>query len=136
MKKVIITFALIIAVQAFVVAATMTPSPSVLMSKLFAAFQWVTTTHDFGTIQKDVPVEHEFEFTNTGSEPLLISSVKASCGCTVTAYTTDQIPAGGKGYVKATYNAAKTGVFTKSVTVTANTESGAVQLFIKGEVVD
>jgi hypothetical protein len=136
MKKIILPFALIVAVQAFVVAATIAPSPSILVNKFFAAFEWVATAHDFGTIKKDVPVEHEFEFTNTGSEPLLISSVKASCGCTVTAYTTEQIPAGEKGYVKATYNAAKTGVFTKSVTVTANTEAGSVQLFIKGEVVD
>ncbi len=134
MKKIILPFALIVAVQAFVVAAT--TSPSILVNKFFAAFEWVSTTHDFGTIKKDVPVEHEFEFTNTGSEPLLISSVKASCGCTVTAYTTEQIPAGGKGYVKATYNAAKVGVFAKSVTVNANTDSGAVQLSIKGEVVE
>jgi len=136
MKKVILPFALIIAVQAFVVAASLAPSPTILVNKFFASFEWVSTTYDFGIIKKDVPVEHEFEFTNKGSEPLLISSVKASCGCTVTEYTTEQIPAGGKGYIKATYNAAKVGVFTKSVTVTANTESGSVQLFIKGEVVD
>jgi hypothetical protein len=136
MKKVILPFARIIAVQAFVVAANMGPSPTIVLNKLIAAFEWVSTTHDFGTIKKDVAVEHEFEFTNTGSEPLLISSVKASCGCTVTDYTKEQIPAGEKGYVKAKYNAAKVGVFTKSVTVTANTESGSVQLYIKGEVVD
>ncbi len=136
MKKVILPFALIVAVQAFVVAANMGTSPTFELKKFLAAFEWVSTTHDFGTIKKDVPVEHEFEFTNTGSEPLLISSVKASCGCTVTDYTTEQIPAGGKGTVKAKYNAAKVGVFTKSVTVTANTESGSVQLYIKGEVID
>ncbi len=136
MKKIILPFALVIAVQAFVLAAATGPSPAVLLGKFFASFEWVSTTHDFGTIKKDIPVEHEFEFTNNGAEPLLISSVKASCGCTVTAYTTEQIPAGEKGYVKATYNAAKAGVFTKSVTVTANTESGSVQLFIKGEVVE
>ena len=111
-------------------------SPRFFVNKFLAAFEWVSTTHDFGTIKKDVPVEHEFTFTNTGTEPLVISSVKASCGCTVTDYTTSQIPAGEKGYVKATYNAAKLGVFTKTVTVTANTESGSVQLFIKGEVVE
>ena len=136
MKKVILPFALIVAVQAIVVAANMGTSPSPLMEKFVAVFEWVSTTHDFGSIKKDIPVEHEFEFTNTGSEPLIISSVKASCGCTVTNYTTEQIPAGEKGYVKARYNAASVGVFTKSVTVTANTESGTVQLYIKGEVVE
>ncbi len=136
MKKIILPFALIVAVHAFVVAASITPSPTILVNKFFAAFEWVATTYDFGTIKKDVPVDHEFEFTNTGAGPLLISSVKASCGCTITAYTTEEIQAGGKGFVKATYNAANLGVFTKSVTVTANTESGSVQLFIKGEVVE
>ena len=135
MKKITLLFALLIAAQAFVVTAASLPS-SMLLEKLLASMKWVSTTHDFGTIKKDVPVEHEFAFTNTGTEPLLISSVKASCGCTVTDYTTTQIPAGEKGYVKATYNATTLGVFTKSVTVTANTETGVVQLFIKGEVVE
>lgn len=135
MKKITLVFALLIAVQAFAVTPTSLPS-SMLFEKLLASIKWVSTTHDFGTIKKDVPVEHEFEFTNTGSEPLLISSVKASCGCTVTDYTTTQIQAGEKGYVKATYNAATLGAFTKSVTVTANTETGVVQLFIKGEVIE
>jgi hypothetical protein len=82
------------------------------------------------------PVTHEFKFTNTGNAPLVISSVQASCGCTVTEYSKEPIPVGGQGYVKATYNAAKLGVFTKSVTVNANAEESVVQLTIKGEVVE
>jgi Protein of unknown function (DUF1573) len=41
---------------------------------------------------------------------------------------------GGSGFIKATYNAAAPGAFNKTVTVTANIESGFVQLTIKGEV--
>jgi hypothetical protein len=66
---------------------------------------------------------------------LLISSVQASCGCTVTSYSKDPIPPGAQGYVTATFNAAKVGQFTKMVTVTANTEQSTVQLTIQGEVV-
>ena len=66
---------------------------------------------------------------------LVISTVQASCGCTVTSYSKEPIEPNGKGFVKATYNAASIGQFTKSVTVNANTEDGVVQLFIKGEVV-
>ena len=35
--------------------------------------------YDFGDVyEKDGPVEHEFEFTNTGDEPLELKRVKAS----------------------------------------------------------
>jgi len=71
-----------------------------------AVFTWATTSFDFGKIEKGIPVTHKFTFTNTGTEALIISSVQASCGCTVTEYTKDPIPAGEKGFVKATYNAA------------------------------
>lgn len=104
-------------------------------AKPFAAFSWEATTFDFGQVVKGEPVTHEFTFTNTGSDALIISSVQASCGCTVTEYTKDPIPAGEKGFVKATYNAAKAGVFSKTVTINANTEDVVVTLTIKGEVV-
>ncbi|HEU5290187.1 MAG TPA: DUF1573 domain-containing protein [Cyclobacteriaceae bacterium] len=101
-----------------------------------AVFNWAATTFDFGKIVKGEPVTHEFTFTNTGNDALIISSVQASCGCTVTDYTKDPIPAGNKGFVKATYNAAKEGVFSKTVTINANTEDAVVLLTIKGEVVE
>lgn len=99
-------------------------------------FAWDVTTIDFGKIQLDKPVTHEFKFTNTGDAPLVISSVQASCGCTVAEYSKEAIAPGAQGFVKATYNAAKVGVFTKSVTVNANAENNVVQLVIKGEVVE
>jgi hypothetical protein len=101
-----------------------------------AIFSWAVTTFDFGRIQKDSPVTTEFSFVNEGNVPLVITSVQASCGCTVAEYTKDPIAPGDKGFVKATYNAAKVGVFNKSITVNANTEETTVQLFIKGEVVE
>ena len=100
------------------------------------AFLWLATTYDFGKITVNKPVTHEFRFTNSGDGPLVISSVQASCGCTVTDYSKDPIPSGSEGYVKATYNAAKVGVFSKTVTVNANAEESVVQLTIKGEVVE
>ena len=101
-----------------------------------AAFNWTSTTFDFGKIKAGVPVSHEFTFTNSGNAALIIASVQASCGCTVTEYTKDPINPGGKGKVKATYNAAKAGQFSKTVTVNANTEDAVIQLTIKGEVVE
>jgi hypothetical protein len=100
-----------------------------------AIFKWEATEFEFGPIKKGVPVIHEFSFTNSGDIALIISSVQASCGCTVTSYTKDPIQPDGTGYVKATYNAAHSGKFNKTITVNANTDN-AVTLTIKGEVVE
>ena len=109
-------------------------SPLTSLYNVAAAFSWDATTFDFGKIKLNKPVTHEFSFTNSGSTPLVISSVQASCGCTVTDYSKDPIAPGSEGYVKATYNAAKVGAFSKTVTVNANADEGMVQLTIKGEV--
>lgn len=101
-----------------------------------ASFNWEKTSFDFGKIKLNSPVTHEFSFINGGTGPLVITSVQASCGCTVTKYSKDPINPGSSGFVTATYNAAKVGVFTKTVTVNANIDGGSVLLTIKGEVVE
>ena len=101
-----------------------------------ASFSWTETSFDFGKIKVNSPVTHEFSFINGGTGPLVITSVQASCGCTVTKYSKDPISPGSSGYVTATYNAAKVGVFTKTVTVNANTDGNPVVLTIKGEVIE
>lgn len=99
-----------------------------------AQFKWEKTTHEFGKIPQGKPVTAVFEFTNTGSSPLIITNAKGSCGCTVPQYTKDPIAPGATGTIKAVFNAASVGAFTKTVTVTANTDKPAV-LYIKGEVI-
>ena len=103
--------------------------------KELGSFSWEETSFDFGQIKVNNPVTHEFSFVNAGDTPLVITSVQASCGCTVTKYSKDPISPGSSGFVTATYDAAKVGVFTKTVTVNANTDGGPVLLTIKGEVV-
>lgn len=100
-----------------------------------AKFKWESTTHDFGKIKVKSPVEHKFVFTNTGDTPLVISNVKPSCGCTVTEYTKEPVLPGKQGFVKATYDTKRMGIFNKSIRVTANIEGGTEMLMIKGEVV-
>lgn len=103
-------------------------------SFLGASFSWKKTTHDFQKIQQGVPVTAEFEFTNIGDTPLMITQAKGSCGCTVPSYPKEPIAPGQTGIIKAQFNAASVGVFNKTVTITANTGQPAV-LTIKGEVV-
>lgn len=101
-----------------------------------AVMSWSVTEYDFGKIELNKPVTAEFKFQNTGNTPLMVVSVKGSCGCTVSQYTKGEIMPGEFGEVTATYNAAKVGQFNKTVTVTANTGDGPIVLRVKGEVVD
>ncbi len=102
-----------------------------------ATISFKTTQHDFGKIKELAGVvTYKFSFTNTGSEPLVIERVKASCGCTSTDWTKKPIPAGGKGFVAATYNPKnRPGRFSKSVSVTTNSERKTNVLRITGEVI-
>jgi hypothetical protein len=139
MKKILLIAGIIICTASVVTSLSAHNGNPISFDRLHlknAAFAWTVTTFDFGKIKVSKPVTHKFTFTNTGDSPLIVTSVQASCGCTVTEYSKDPIPQGAEGFVKATYNAAKVGVFTKTVTVNANTEDGIVQLTIKGEVIE
>ncbi len=93
-------------------------------------------TFDFGSIQeKNGPVEHKFVFTNTGSSPLIIQGVRASCGCTTPAWSKEPVLPGGAGFITARYNPAnRPGPFRKSLTVTSNAAKPTQVLFITGVV--
>lgn len=101
-----------------------------------AAINFKKSTHDFGKIKVGTPVTAVFTFTNTGNAPLSITNVAPSCGCTVSSYTQEPVVPGKTGFIKATYNAKHAGAFNKSINVTANTATGNMQLFIKGEVIE
>lgn len=101
-----------------------------------AAFSWAETTFDFGKTKAGIPVSYEFRFTNTGMAPLIISSAKASCGCTVTAYTKDPVHHGTSGFVRATFDGKNPGKYTKTVAVYANVPEGMIQLTVKGEIAE
>ena len=44
---------------------------------------------NFGDITQGDVIEHTFEFKNTGSQPLIISNVLVTCGCTATNWPRD-----------------------------------------------
>lgn len=97
-------------------------------------FQWVEETHDFGSIPQGKPATWKFEFTNSGKEPLIISNVQKTCGCTVTDWTKEPVMPGQKGFVSAQYNAAHEGPFTKAITVQSNAKTPNMKLIFKGTV--
>ncbi len=100
-------------------------------------FEFVEETHDFGDVkEEDGPITYQFEFTNTGTTPLIISTVKASCGCTTPGWSKEPVMPGKKGFVKAQYNPLnRPGAFKKSLTITSNGENPREVLYIQGNVI-
>lgn len=91
---------------------------------------------DYGPIQHGDKASHEFTFTNTGKEPLVISSAKASCGCTVPTWPKEPIPPGGTGVIPVEFDSkGKSGKQNKKVTITANTNPPQTFLYFKGDII-
>jgi len=100
-----------------------------------AAMKWVETAQDLGEISQNKPVKIVFEFKNEGLVPVIISNVKASCGCTATDYPKQPLAPGQTGKITATYDAKSLGSFYKTIKVWANTGEGPTELKISGTVV-
>jgi hypothetical protein len=99
-------------------------SPDVLQIK--------ETLFDFGKIPQGKPVYHTFSVTNTGTEPLVLDNVQASCGCTTPEWNHQPIAPGATTDIKVGFNAAGEGPFDKSITITFGNHTQAKQLQIKG----
>lgn len=104
------------------------------MGILAAEFKFDKETHDFGKIPLDKPVSHEYQFTNAGDQPIIISDVQPTCGCSVAEFTKTPVKPGETGSINVTFNAAAKGPFTKSFIVKSNTKTPVKTLTIKGVV--
>jgi hypothetical protein len=94
------------------------------------AISWDKNTHDFGDIFQGEKVEHTFKFTNTGSEPLVITNVEVTCGCTTPkGWPRDPINPGGKGEITVQFDSThKIGRQNKVATVISNALAGNSQI--------
>ena len=93
------------------------------------------TEHDYGEIEQGGNGKTEFSFTNTGTEPLIISKAKGSCGCTVPTWPKEPIAPGAKATIEVKYDTKRVGPISKSVTITSNSVDNSTALLkIKGSV--
>src|SRR6187551_1452583 len=88
-----------------------------------AEFKFNEEKHDFGKIPQGKPVTTEFVFTNVGVEPLILTNVQPTCGCTIADYTKSPVKKGEKGVIKITYNAAVPAPFSKAIVVASNAKT-------------
>ncbi|MGL6129185.1 DUF1573 domain-containing protein [Chryseobacterium artocarpi] len=96
------------------------PSTSIALSE---------SNFDFGKIKKGDKVEHVYEITNTGKNPLVISEVKPGCGCTAPDFTKEPILPGKKGKITLHFDSSSfDGNVQKFADVFANVEKSPIKL--------
>lgn len=100
-----------------------------------AKVKFATKNHDFGYVRENGgAVTCYFEFENIGTEPLIVISARASCGCTKPTYPKKPVGPGEKAKIGVTYNPAnRPGAFDKTVTIRTN--AGTSYLRVKGTVI-
>src|SRR5690606_5707480 len=92
-------------------------------------------TFDFGVAKEGEKVSHEFEFTNDGNTPLIISSVNASCGCTTPNYPKQPIKPGERSKIEVVFDTKnQPGMQHKVITMFSNAHPSRTLFHLKGEV--
>lgn len=146
MKKVVITmFCLsigVFAAQAQSTPAAPAPAPAPAAAPAppqvdpnAGKFKFVEETHDYGEVPEGPEAECDFEFTNVGKKPIVITEAHGSCGCTVPTWTKDPILPKQKGTIHVKYNTnGRVGMISKEITVNSNAQQSPMILHIRGTV--
>lgn len=116
-------------------SAVSTSKDPIVKETLASVLAWKAELVEVGNIPQGTPKLIQFEFKNNSKKAVIITNVKPACGCTAADYTKDSIAPGKSGFIKATYNAAAPGAFTKTVTVTTSAETTPKVLTFKGTVI-
>ncbi|AXT53129.1 DUF1573 domain-containing protein [Aquimarina sp. BL5] len=101
-----------------------------------AKIEFKSEVIDYGEITKGSDGIRQFEFTNTGNAPLIISRVYSSCGCTIPKKPEDPIEPGATGVIEVKYDTKRVGPIRKTITVYSNAEESTKAIKIKGTVLD
>ena len=83
-----------------------------------AGLKWDQTSVELHPTAADKQAIGHFKYQNTGDKPVKFNSVRTSCGCTAAQTQKEEVPAGEKGEITATFNIGeRTGTQVKTVTV-------------------
>lgn len=97
--------------------------------------QLIDSLYDFGTAKEGEIVEYNYRFRNTGKNPLVVTNVSASCGCTVADKPEAPVKPGEVGFIKVKFNSeGRPGEARKTITVTSNVQPSFPELVLKGTV--
>lgn len=118
-----------------VLAAPVIETPQVVAGGGVFKFIDASGKYDFGSVEDGMKVTHDYVFTNEGTEPIIISNVKASCGCTTPSWPKEPIAPGASAKITATFNSkGRVGTVNKAITISSNASTPSMQLFLLGKV--
>lgn len=145
MKRVILSFSIVlIALVSLQAQPTTQPAgvhpavapPAAIANPNAPVITFSKIVHDYGTIYKGGDGNCEFEFKNTGVEPLILTDCKSSCGCTIPNWPKEPILKGKSAVVKVKYATERLGAINKTITVTSNASNSPIVLKITGNVIE
>ncbi|MDZ4666463.1 MAG: DUF1573 domain-containing protein [bacterium] len=107
-----------------------------VISQGLGILQFIYTNYNFGNInEKGGLVYHDFKFINVGKEPIRITDVTTTCGCTQSNWTRKYVNPGDTGTVRATFDPnGRQGKLDKSLTVFSDGSPNSQFITIKGHV--
>jgi len=108
-----------------------TSATSLADTSNFTTIEWIDKINQtFPKIKEGKVLEISYRFKNTGTKPLVVQDVTASCGCTVPEKPAKPILPGEEGLIKAKFDSkGKPGPQSKTLTVLANTMSEKILSF-------
>lgn len=96
---------------------------------------WLTETErDFGELRHGATARFIFKFQNKQTGPIVLQTVRTTCGCTAAEWTEAPIEPEQTGEVVIEFDANKGGAFRKKITVFFNKQRKPEVLWIEGEV--
>lgn len=93
-----------------------------------------STTYDFGILNYGADVKGEFICKNVSKDPIKITNVKTSCGCTYVEWPKEEIKKNKKVKIYIGYDTYRVGKFDKAIYVYIDEKPEPIQLRILGEV--
>ena len=108
------------------------PAPNPVDAGIVA---WLTETdHDFGELRHGATARFVFKFQNTQAGPIVLETVRTTCGCTAAEWTEAPVEPGRTGEVVIEFDANKSGAFRKKITVFFDKQRKPEVLWVEGEV--
>ncbi len=99
-------------------------------------FEFKEIEHDFGVIIQGEKVSYTYKFKNVGGSDLILSSVRATCGCTIPKYDREPIATGKEGKIEVIFDSSgRNGKQHKTIMVLANTQPNKIELSFTAEII-
>ncbi|HUR12241.1 MAG TPA: DUF1573 domain-containing protein [Flavitalea sp.] len=128
MKRFILAFTVVLAFA----AVNAQEAATVQKAENFLKFKELS--YNFGKIKQNVPVTHDFVFSNVTDKAIVIESATASCGCTTPKKPEAPVFQGKFDKITAGFNAASIGPFNKVIYLKVQGLDAPVEIKITGEV--